>query len=351
MSKGRILVVDDERDLVMQLKAMLEGEGYVVRTAENGEAALEACRGDESVVISDLKMPKMGGLELLRQVKKRHPWMPVIMITGQGTIESAVRAIKEGAADYIEKPYNHEVIFNRIEKEIRLLKISEEVDRLKRQREKEFKLSDIIGVSEKIKEIKDLIMQVAPTPSSVLIQGPSGTGKELIAKAVHYMSKRRYESFVIVNCAAIPDTLLEAELFGYKKGSFTDARVDKKGFFEEADRGTLFLDEIGDMSVALQAKILRVIQDGEFVKIGETKRRKVDVRIITATNKKLREEIKRGRFREDLYFRINVIKIEVPALTERKEDIGPLIRHFVAKYDYATGRKVTGVSKAAAEIL
>ena len=351
MDKKKILVVDDERELVMQLKAMLEGEGYDVKTAENGNIALDICQGDESVVITDLKMPKMSGIELLEKIKAKYPWMPVIMITGQGTIESAVKAIKNGASDYIEKPYKHEVIFNRVEKEIKMLRINEEVERLKKQKEKEFRLDDIIGSSKSIDDIKDLIRQVAPTSSSVLIEGASGTGKEMIAKGVHYLSNRRYENFVVVNCAAIPETLLESELFGYKKGSFTDARMDKKGFFEEADRGTLFLDEIGDMSVALQAKILRVLQEGEFTKIGETKSKRVDVRMVAATNKNLKEAIKRGEFREDLYFRINVISIGVPSLTERKEDIPKLVRHFIAKYDYETGKRVTGISENSMKML
>ncbi len=351
MTKKKILVVDDERDLVNQLKMMLEGEGYEVTTAENGVRALNICTGKEDVIITDMIMPQMDGLKLLNEVKKKYPKIPVIMITGQATIKSAVKAMKDGATDYVTKPYEPEEIFAKIEKEIRLQRICEEVEKLKKQREKEFKLDDIIGKSKSINRIKDLMQRVAPTTSSVLIEGPSGTGKELIAKGVHYLSKRKYENFVIVNCAAIPETLLEAELFGYKKGSFTDAKRDKKGFFEEANGGTIFLDEIGDMSKALQAKVLRVIQDGEFVKIGETKRSSVDVRLITATNKKLREEIEKGNFREDLYFRINVINIKVPPLTERREDIPELIKHFIVKYDYQTGKKITGISDMAMEML
>ena len=351
IKKHKILVVDDEAALVQQLKIMLEEQGYEVITAFDGKNASEKLTGEESVVITDVIMPRLDGIGLLKEIKQRYPWIPVIMITGKGKIRDAVDAIQKGAKDYIEKPYEPEVIFARIEKEIRLQSLNSEINKLRSMREKEFSLDNIIGTSRAIREIKDLITRVAATPSSILIEGPSGTGKELIAKGLHYLSDRKYENFVIVNCAAIPETLLESELFGYKKGAFTDARTDKKGFFEEADAGTIFLDEIGDMSVALQAKILRVIQSGEFIKIGEAKTRKVNVRIIAATNRELKDEVKKGTFREDLYFRINVINIKVPPLTQRKEDIPALVKHFIAKYDYETGKRVTGISETAMGLL
>jgi len=351
MAKERILVADDEQKMRESLKDILAEEGYDVVLAEDGRSALAALDETILLVITDAKMPGMDGFELLRQSLKRHPNLPVVMITAYGTMQLAVEAMREGAYDYITKPFDPERILHDVRKIVDHAKKTRENIRLRERLAKEFDVSDIVGDSPQIKEILDVVRRVASTPSSVLICGQSGTGKELVAKALHYLGDRASQPFVIVNCAAIPDTLLESELFGHKKGAFTDAIADKKGRFEEADGGTIFLDEIGDMSLPLQSKILRVIQEREFTRIGETKTRRVDVRIITATNKDLPEAIRAGQFREDLYFRINVINITVPALRERRGDIPPLVEHFIRRYNHSIGKKITGITDDALRIL
>jgi len=351
MAKERILVVDDEAKMRESLREILGQEGYEVVPAEEGRSALRALDDSILLVITDAKMPGMDGFELLRQIQKRNPDLPVVMITAYGTTQLAVEAMRAGAYDYITKPFDPEQILHDVHKIVDHYRKTKENIRLKERLAKEFDVADIVGKSRQIKEILDVVRRVASAPSSVLICGQSGTGKELVAKALHYLGDRASQPFVIVNCAAIPDTLLESELFGHKKGAFTDAVADKKGRFEEADGGTIFLDEIGDMSLSLQSKILRVIQEREFTRIGETKTRHADVRIVTATNKDLPEAIRAGEFREDLYYRINVINITMPSLRERPEDIPLLVEHFIRRYNYSIGKKITGIPKDALKIL
>lgn len=351
MVKEGILVVDDEKNIRDTLRAILEDEGYRVILAGDGYQALEVCDASVSIAITDEKMPNMHGTELLRRLKRRYPDLPVIMITAFDSSKVAVEAMKAGAADYFSKPVDPERILIVVKKIVQHQRLLKENIRLKGQLESRFDVRNIVGTSKIMQDIIDLVGTVASTASSVLVEGESGTGKELIARALHYLGPRRNEPFVTVNCAAIPETLLEAELFGYRKGSFTDAIRDKKGRFEEADAGTLFLDEIGDMSLALQAKILRVLQEKEFTKIGGEKPIRVDVRIIAATNKSLAEEIRKGNFREDLYYRINVINIKVPSLAERIEDLPLLVHFFLKKFNFQMGRNIQRVSDEGIRLL
>ncbi len=351
MDKERILVVDDEKDMRRTLQAILEDEGYEVLLAGDGQQALNLCDSSVSVVVTDAKMPTMDGTELLRQLKRLYPDMPVIMITAFDTSSLAVEAMKAGAYDYFPKPFDPDRILLVLKKIIQHQRVLKENIRLKGQLAGRFDVKNIVGESPQMQEIIELVTTVAATTSSVLIEGESGTGKELVARALHYLSPRRNDPFVTVNCAAIPETLLEAELFGFRKGSFTDAIRDKKGRFEEADRGTLFLDEIGDMSLALQAKILRVLQEREFTKIGDERAIRVEVRIIAATNKNLPEEIRAGRFREDLYYRVNVINIKIPSLSERIEDLPLLVAFFLKRFNFEMGRHIQGVSEEGMALL
>ncbi len=351
MAKDKILVVDDEKPMRETLRAILEDEGYEVLLAGDGQQALNVCDSSVSVVITDAKMPNMDGIELLRRLQKLYPDLPVIMITAHDTSSLAVEAMKAGAYDYFPKPFNPERILLVVAKIVQHQRILRENIRLKGQLESRFDIKNIVGQSSQMLEIIDLVATVASTTASVLIEGESGTGKELVARALHYLGPRRNEPFVTVNCAAIPETLLEAELFGYRKGSFTDAIRDRRGRFEEADRGTLFLDEIGDMSLALQSKILRVLQEKEFTKIGDDKPIRVDVRIVAASNKNLREEIRKGRFREDLYYRVNVINMKVPSLSERRDDIPLLVDFFLKKFNFEMGRHISRVSEGGMRLL
>jgi DNA-binding NtrC family response regulator len=347
-----ILVVDDEENMRESLKDILEEDNYDVELAENGVAALEKINSQEiSVVITDTRMPEMDGFELLRKAKHDKPDLPVIMITAYATPKLAVEAMKQGAEDYVSKPFDPDEILITIKKILKHDNLVKENIRLKDTIKRGFDISNIIGESDEINEVLDMIGKVAPAPSYVLIQGESGTGKELVAKAIHTQSPRRDDPFVTVNCAAIPETLLESELFGFRKGAFTDAHKDKKGRFEEADGGTLFLDEIGDMAMPLQAKILRVLQERTFRKIGDEKQTEADVRVIAATNKNLIEAIKDGSFREDLYFRINVINISLPPLRGRKSDIPLLIRHFIQRYNLSMGKQVNRVTEDAVDFM
>jgi len=351
MAKERILVVDDEKKMRETLRAILEDEGYDVLLAADGQQALNLCDGSLSVVITDARMPNMDGTELLRHLKRLYPDLPTIMITAFDSSRLAVEAMKAGAYDYFSKPFDPERILLLVRKIVHHQRVLTENIRLKGRLAGGFDIKNIVGTSHHISEIIELVTTVAPTPSSVLIEGESGTGKELIARALHFLGDRRNEPFVTVNCAAIPETLLEAELFGYRKGSFTDAIRDQRGRFEEADCGTLFLDEIGDMSLALQAKILRVLQEKEFTKIGEEEPIRVDVRIVAATNKNLPAEIRKGTFREDLYYRVNVINIKIPSLSERIEDVPALVDFFIKKFNFEMGRHMTRLSDEAMSLL
>jgi len=331
-SKGKILVVDDERNMREVLEIFLKGEGYDVVVADGGESGMEAIRKDIfDLVITDLKMPKVSGFDLLKTIKNISPETTVVIITAFGTTESAVEAMKLGAFDYIQKPFKNNdirlVVKNALEKQ----RLQKDVSILKEQLRPP-SLENIIGESAPMRELFSVISKVAQSNANVLIVGESGSGKELVAKAIHNLSQRKERHFVAINCAAIPENLLESELFGYMKGAFTGAVSNKQGLFELANDGTLLLDEIAEMPLTLQAKLLRVIEDGTFRRVGGTSDIKVDVRIISSTNKDIKSVINEGGFREDLYFRLNVLSLKVPPLRERRDDIPLLVEYFLKKY-------------------
>ncbi len=337
MREGKILVIDDEKSIRDSLRGVLEDEGYEVREADSGESALELIKRERfDVIFLDVWLPGIDGIDVLTKLKEREDSVPVIMISGHANIETAVKATKIGAYDFLEKPLSSERVLLTIKNALKQKKLEEENVLLKERVKDKYRL---IGESRAIKEIKKLIEDIAPTNGRVLITGENGTGKELVARLIHEKSLRRHKRFAEINCAAIPDELIESELFGYVRGAFTNALKDKKGKFLLADGGTLFLDEIGDMSLKTQAKVLRVIEEQKFEPLGSTESISIDTRIIAATNKNLELEIKRGTFREDLYFRINVIPIHVPPLRERKEDIPLLAKHFLEEFSEEYGRK------------
>ncbi len=330
--KAKILIAEDEKGMMDVLDIFLQEEGYQTVLARDGRAALEAIDRDIfDLVITDVKMPHADGFEVLKKVKEVSPDTVVIMITAFGTTEAAFEAIKLGAYDYIEKPFKIEELRVVIRRALERKKFTSLLSLKERLRKPEA-LSDIIYRSEKMKHIMDTLPKIAQSSSNVLITGESGVGKELIAHALHRLSARSSKEFVAINCAAFPEGLLESELFGHMKGAFTDAHYNKQGLFEIADGGTIFLDEIGDMPLSLQAKLLRVIENGTFRRVGGLTDIKVDVRIIAATNKDIKKEIEEGRFREDLYYRLNVIPLHIPPLRERREDIPLLVEYFVKKY-------------------
>jgi DNA-binding NtrC family response regulator len=349
---GTILVVDDEPDMRALFKDVLEERGHKVTVASGGREALKCLAEEEyAVVLSDLRMKEMPGIELLTEVKRTYPDTNVILMTAFGSVESAIEAMKQGAYDYLTKPVKTEELVLITEKALREAALRREVNSLRREVHREYSFHQILGKSKPMREVFDLIRRVADSPTNILITGESGTGKELVAKAIHYNSERRDAPFVPVNCAAIPETLIESELFGHVKGAFTDAKVDKRGLFEEAQKGTLFLDEISELPTLLQAKLLRAIQEREIRRVGATKPVPVDVRIIAATNLLLAEEVKAKRFREDLYYRLNVIEIRLPPLRERREDIPMLVEAFLKKCAEASRKKLQGMSESALALL
>ncbi|MCD6560240.1 MAG: sigma-54-dependent Fis family transcriptional regulator [Deltaproteobacteria bacterium] len=328
-----ILVVDDEKNYLVVLEAILEPEGYEVITADNASAALKHIReSDIDLVVTDIKMPGISGMKLLEKCKKIRPELPVIMMTAYGTIEMAVEAMKKDAFDYITKPFKNEELKIIIKKALENYRLAKENRRLSEALLDRYKYYNIIGKSKPMLKIYNLIRKVALSRASTLITGPSGTGKELIAKAIHYNGPRKEFPFISINCGGLAEALLESELFGHEKGAFTGAIAMKKGKFELADKGTFFLDEVGDMPLLLQVKLLRVLQEMEFERVGGTRSIKVDVRIISASNRNIKEDVANGLFREDLYYRLNVMDIEVPPLSERIDDIPLLVRYFIKKY-------------------
>ena len=352
MAVSRILVVDDEESIREFFQIMLKREGYQVLTAANGREGLECLKKNQiDLIISDIQMPEMSGLELLSKVKELDPEMVVLMITAFGSTEIAVDAMKRGAYDYIQKPFKIDeakiVIHQALEK--RSLKL--ENQQLKKELGTKYAFDNIIGSAPPMLRIYELVKRVANTKSSVLIAGESGTGKELIARAIHYNGPLKDKPFVTVNCGAIPENLMESEMFGHKKGSFTGAIADKKGLFEVANTGTIFLDELGELPLSMQVKLLRVIQEGTFKRVGGTEDITVDVRVISATNKNLEFEVKNSRFREDLFYRMNVIQITCPPLRERKEDIMMLSNHFLDKFSKILGIPVKKISNEAMDVL
>ncbi|MFA5585845.1 MAG: sigma-54 dependent transcriptional regulator [Saccharofermentanales bacterium] len=332
LGKNRILIVDDEESLREILSIMLHREGYLVDAAIDGAQAVARMREiTYDLVISDIKMPRLDGFELLRHIKERTPETVVIMITAFSSTEEAVEAMKRGAYDYITKPFKNEEIRLIIKNALERRALRQENQELKKELGKRYSFGSLIGKSKAMQEVYDLIQKVAGSRANVLVTGESGTGKELVAKALHYNSDRREKPFVPINCGAIPENLLESELFGHEKGSFTGAVQQKAGLFEVANGGTLFLDEIGELPPMMQVKLLRVLQEREFRRVGGTRDMHIDVRLIAATNKDLEIEVGRGGFREDLFYRLNVIRIALPSLRERREDIPLLVEHLFRK--------------------
>ncbi len=328
-----VLIVDDEKNYPPILSAVLEEEGFEALTAYSGKEALETLNhADIDLVLTDMKMSAMDGIELLERIKENDPELPVIMMTAHGTVEKAVEAMQKGAYNYILKPFENEQLVIYVNKAIQMYRVIKENRRLRETVESQYSFGNIIGKSRPMQDVFDTIYKVAPATASILIEGESGTGKDLVAKSIHYNSLRRDRPFIAVNCSALAETLLESELFGHEKGAFTGAIATKKGRFELADDGTLFLDEIGELSPALQVKLLRVLQEKVFERVGGLRQVAVNFRLITATNKKLKEEVQKGRFREDLYYRLNVVHIDLPSLRQRKEDLRLLVDHFIGKY-------------------
>jgi two-component system, NtrC family, response regulator len=335
-----ILVVDDEKNYLLVLKELLGGEGYEVVIAPSASEALKVFQEMElDLVITDMKMPGMNGMELLDVLKEKDLHLPVIMMTAYGSVEMAVEAMKKGAYDYILKPFDNEVLKKAVAKGLAMGRVIKENRLLSGELKEKFGPTDLIGNSFPVRQVRELISKVAGTKATVLISGESGTGKELVARSIHFNSPRKDKPLVSVNCSALTETLLESELFGHEKGSFTGAMAQRKGRFETADGGTLFLDEVGEMSPSVQVTLLRVLQNREFERVGGNKTIKVDVRVITATNKDLTKEIANGHFREDLYYRLNVVHIEVPPLRDRKEDLPLLIRYFLERFTREMNKK------------
>jgi len=345
-----ILIVDDEKNYPRILGAVLEEEGFEILTANSGKEALELlAASDVDLVLTDMKMPSMDGIELLERIKTRDRELPVIMMTAYGTVDKAVEAMQKGAYSYILKPFDNERMILYVNKAIAMYRVVKENRRLRSAVSSRYNFDNLIGKSKAMRAVFDLIRKVAPTGATVLIQGESGTGKELVAKSIHFNSPRRNKAFIAVNCAALAETLLESELFGHEKGAFTGAVATKKGRFELADGGTLFLDEIGELTAGLQVKLLRVLQEKVIERVGGTRPIPVDIRVIAATNKNLKSEMAAGRFREDLYFRLNVVHIPLPPLKHRQEDIRLLVEHFLRKYaaERKTGEPISAIEPEA----
>ncbi len=328
-----ILIVDDEKNYLLVLSAVLEEEDYEVLTTASSQEALEILKAsDVDLVLTDMKMPGLDGIELLEQIKNRDPELPVIMMTAHGTVDKAVEAMQKGAYSYILKPFDNDRLTLYVQKAITTYKVVKENRRLRNAVESQYQFGKIIGKSKVMRDVFEIIQKVAPSNATVLIEGESGTGKELVAKSIHFNSPRRDSPFVAVNCSALAESLLESELFGHERGAFTGAVSSKKGRFELAHGGTLFLDEIGELSANLQVKLLRVLQEKAFERVGGVRSIAVDIRVIAATNKNLGLEMRAGRFREDLFYRLNVVHIGIPPLRERQEDIRLLVNHFLQKY-------------------
>lgn len=342
-----LLVVDDEKNSREGLARFLEGLNYDVLTAEGGEEALRQIEKEKpDIVLTDLRMPGMDGMVLLEKVKAKYPEISVVVLTAYGTVDNAVKAMKMGAFHYLMKPVNLEELEFLVKKALTSQSLREENIELRRELFRErFEEGTILANSEKMKRVLEMVDQVAPTRSTILIQGESGTGKELIAHRIHQMSPRKNQPFVAVHCAALTETLLSSELFGHEKGAFTGANERKIGRFERASGGTLFLDEVAEIPHDMQVKLLRVLQEGEFERVGGTKTIRVDCRLICATNKDLAQQVRQGQFREDLFYRINVILINVPALRERQEDIRPLFEYFVRTLSQVNHKKITGMDE------
>lgn len=355
MPEGKIVVCDDEKEILRYLKKILHGHGFSVDTYGEGRTLLDRLEADSAytpdLLVQDIHMPGANGIEILRKVRELRPELPVVIMTAFGSIDSAVETIKLGAYDYITKPFPKERLLGVLEKALERETLLKENRRLKEELIRNAAPGEIIFTSSKYRAVYDMTLQVAGSEANILIQGESGTGKELIARAIHYNSDRRDQRYLTINCAALTDTLLESQLFGHLRGAFTGATTAQKGLLEAADGGTLFLDEIGDTTLALQAKLLRVIQEREFIPVGATTTMRTDIRIVAATNKDLEREVRAGRFREDLFYRLNVITIHPPPLRERKEDVEPLVRHFLAKFSHRMKKQVDTITGDALQLL
>ena len=346
--KARILVVEDDREMSRFLTQLLSEEGYEVEVVNDGPSALEAYqRGSFDLIISDLMMPRMKGTELVRRLKATDPDALVLLITAFGTIESAVEAIQAGAFQYLTKPFRSDELLIHVQRSLEQHQLKQELVKLRAEARNRYQFQNIVGRSENMKKIFDTVAHISDLPANVLILGESGTGKEMVARAIHRHSARAEGPFVPLNCAAIPETLLESELFGYLRGTFTDARKDRLGLFQEASGGILFLDEISEIPVNLQAKLLRVIEDKEVRPLGANQSERVDTRVVSACNRDLEHLVEEGRFRQDLYYRLNVIRVELPSLRERPEDIPLLSEHFLRKFATQTKRKLEGIDQDA----
>ena len=352
MAHTRILIADDEEVMRDSLSDWLREDGYDVIAVASGAEAVEKVKSEPwSVLMVDLKMPGMDGMEVVRQVKKISPELPIIMVTAYATVDTAVQAMKEGAYDYIAKPFDPEQVGLAIRKIIAHQELLEENVALRQALRKQHELQNLIGKSRKMHEIMETVQTIADSTANVLISGESGTGKEVVARAIHRSSLRREKPFMAVSCAAIPETLLESELFGYEKGAFTGATAQKRGRLEQAEDGTFFFDEIGEMSLKSQVDLLRVLQEREFRRVGGEALVRLEARVISATNKNLKKLVQEGKFREDLYYRLNVIPIHIPPLRERKEDIPLLALHFLKKYAVENGKHLNDFSPEAMELL
>jgi two-component system response regulator GlrR len=349
---GKILIVDDDKNLLELLKIRLESAGYQAVTALMEEEAIEATKNQFfDLAIVDLQLLRKDGISLMEELHLILPEMPVIILTAYGSIESAVEAIKKGAYSYVTKPFEPRDLLLQIEKALENRKLTSEVNRLRGLLEERYNFENIVARSEKMRKVLEIIAQIAKTESTVYIEGESGTGKELVAKAIYLASDRKNKSFVAINCAALPESLLESKLFGHEKGAFTGAIRSAKGLFTQAHGGTIFLDEIGDMSLAIQAKVLRVLQERKFYPVGSEQLMEVDVRVIVATNKNLESQVKQGLFREDLFYRIHVIPIHLPPLRERREDIPLLVEHFLKKFGQQMKKEMKGLTPMAMQKL
>ncbi len=349
----RILIVDDERSMREFVSILLKKQGHTVELAESGDLALPMIRENEyDLVLTDLKMPgNTGGLEVLRGVKDHDPSTQVILMTAYATHDTAIQAMKEGALDYVTKPFKVEELLVQVEKALDIRDLERENFYLKQQLAERTGLHRLVGKSQSMRKVYDMVVRVAPTPTTILITGESGTGKELVARALHENSDRASKNFVPVNCGAIPENLIESELFGHVKGAFTGAGTDKKGLFTMADGGTIFLDEIGELPMSMQVKLLRVLQERQVKPVGAVREESVDCRVVAATNRDLKQMVTDNEFREDLYYRLNVIQLSVPALRERREDVPLLVQHFLQKYTGEMSKRIVGVERSAMDLL
>ena len=351
-SSSHILIVDDDANHLKTLQTIVRSWGYQVTTADDGVKAVESVKAMPfALILMDVRMAQMSGIEALKQIKQYNPAIPILIMTAYSSVDSAVEALKAGAYDYLTKPLDFEVLKISLSRALEHSGLKEENATLKSKLSVDYELENIIGKSRPMKELVELLAMIAPSEATVLITGESGTGKELIAKSIHHNSRRKGRPLVVVNCAALTETLLESELFGHDKGAFTGADKRREGRFMQADKGTIFLDEISETSAAMQAKLLRVIQEREIQRVGGEETLSVDVRILAATNRNLEEEVKNGKFREDLFYRLNVVALRIPPLRERQDDIPLLAQHFLEKYAEKNHKQVKGFSALAMDML